>query len=62
MKEAIAKFITDHPIMTFLLADTAIGAAGKTIRVLLRGYPPEVDRSKLEEVEVVEEESSDSGN
>lgn len=58
MKEAIAKFITDHPIMTFLLADSAIGVAGKTLRVLLRGYPPEMAKP-LEEVEVVEETSSD---
>lgn len=57
MKDAIARFINNHPIMTFLLADSAIGVAGKTLSILLRGYPPQVEKP-IEEVEVVEETSS----
>ena len=59
MKDAVARFINNHPIMTFLLADSAIGVVGKTLTVLLRGYPPQVEKPHIEEVEVVEETSSD---
>ncbi len=58
MKDAVARFINNHPIMTFLLADSAIGVVGKTLTVLLRGYPPQVEKP-IEEVEVVEETSSE---
>lgn len=63
MKNAIANFITKHPFLTYWLASSLLA----TIKVIFRGYPKkeelktteeekiDIDKSNLEEVEVVEE-------
>lgn len=64
MKEAISKFITSHPFLTYWLASSILA----TIKVIIRGYPKpaekiepvkeetiEIDKSNLEEVEVIDE-------
>ena len=66
MKDAISKFITNHPFLTYWLATSLLA----TIKVIFRGYPKkdevlkttedekiEVNKASLEEVEVVENEA-----
>lgn len=68
MKDAIAKFITNHPFLTYWLA----GALLTTVKVIFRGYPEReslkttegekisVNKSDLEEVEIVEEDKHET--
>ena len=64
MKEVIGKFITAHPIISFLLADVIVKQGCKTIRTVIRGYPePDTkvvycDKCDHEDDELLGEEES----
>ena len=39
MKDAIASFIKNHPVMSFLLADIIVKQGCSMVKTVLRGYP-----------------------